>query len=321
MKIAVSIAVTGGTGGVARNLYTLSTVMASHTVDIYTMRFIPRGLVPQGKNVSIRWFEQGPQGPCITLYNRLYDLYIYYASRQPIYLGSHLNARKKAVLPNGNDVRAIETHFDYVLCQADDGIRYFEDLTKKAIIEPCVTLPVDHFESIEGLPDKYFLTVFNPYDLDREYSDGFKPYKGQDLLYETADHFALPLIWCHGDEAVHTEHNLEDHPNIIHFHNLAQEKMYYLYQQAAAYVSFSREEGYGWAIADAMLFDKPVISRRVGVLSSFDPDQHGLHLYHSKEELIKLISRDAFGAGAYDKSIFSPKRFENKLMNLIEPDI
>jgi len=317
MNIAISIAVTGGTGGVARNIYTLSKAMASHTVDIYTMRYIPRGFVPQGENIIIRWFENGPNGPRIIIENRNYDLYIYYASRNPIYLGEHLKVGKKSVLPNGNDVRAIEAYFDYVLCQADDGTRYFENLNKKAIIEPCVMPPVDHFESIEGLPEKYFLTVFNPYDLDREYEDGLKPYKGHDLLYETADHLALPLIWCHSDEALLSEHNLRKHPNIIHYHNLKQEKMYYLYQQATAYVSFSREEGYGWSIADAMLFDKPIISRRVGVLSSFDPEQKGLHIYQSKQELIGLITQDSFAPCEYDKSIFSPKRFEEKILALV----
>ena len=229
-----------------------------------------------------------------------------------------MNVKKKLVLPNGNDVRAIESYFDHVLCQADDGVRYFEDMNKKAVIEPCVVLPVDHLEPVGGIPSKFFLTVFNPYDLDRQYPDGLKPYKGHDLLYELADDFALPLIWCHGDDSLNIGHNLREHPNIIHFQNLKQEKMYYLYQMASTYISFSREESFSWSIADAMLFDKPIISRRVGVLSSFARNQKGLYLYETKQELRELLSNTSFDCDAYDKSHFSQKRFEKKLISLTQ---
>ena len=314
MKLAINIARTGGNGGVARSLFSLVKAMEYHDIDIYTMQFISNGFVPQGKNVTIRWFEKNNNELHITIdKEKEYDLFIYYASRTPIYLGEHLKSRKRIVIPNGNDVRPIEKRFDYVYCEAEDGIRYFATLNKKALITPCIILPVDHLNPIDDLPEKYFLTVFNPYDLDRHYSDGFKPYKGYDLIYEIADFFALPLVWCHTDEY---SHNIHAHPNIIHFTNLEQQKMYYLYQNATAYVSFSREESFGYAIADAMMFDKPIISRSVGVISLLDKNQKGLYLYRTKDGLKDFLKTEIFEDGDYDKTRFSPRIFEKELMDL-----
>jgi glycosyltransferase involved in cell wall biosynthesis len=317
MRIAINVARIGGIGGVSRNVYTFVRAMMDHEIDIYTMQFIPRGFVPQGENITIRWFEKKNDGLHIAIEkDKEYDLYFYYASRIPIYLGDQLNTRKKVVIPSGNDVRAIEGCFDYVYCQAEDGIRYFDDIRKKLAITPCVIIPVDQTEPVEGIPSAFFLTVFNPYELNRQYQDGLKPCKGYDLVYELADSFALPLVWCHTSETLPIKHNIREHPNIIHLDNLKQEKMYYLYQKTTAYVSFSREESFGWSIADAIMFDKPIISRRIGVLSSLDSNQKGLYFYRNTQELRDLFKYDAFESGSYDKECFSAERFEEKLLSL-----
>ena len=317
MNIAISIAITGGIGGIERNIYTFVKAMAEHSIDIYTMQFIPRGFVPKGKNVMIRWFEQTDNGLHITIEDqKYYDLYFYYAACRPIYIGNHIDVGKKIVIPNGNDVRAIEKNFDHVFCQAHDGIRYFDNLAKKALITPCVIIPVDHTQSVAGIPSEYFLTIFNPYDRDCKYDDGFKPCKGYDLLYDLADTMALPLIWCHSDESLPNRQNIKEHPNIIHMHNISQEKLYHLYEHATAYVSFSREESFGWSLADALMFDKPIISRNVGVISSLDPNQRGLYLYQNKAELQNLLQRSSFDNGSYDKTPFSPALFEKKILAL-----
>lgn len=317
MKIAISIGIVGGIGGIERNVYTFVKAMEAHMIDIYAMQFIPRGFVPRGDNVTIGWFEKRNDGLHITIdKDKEYDLYFYYAACGPVYIGNHLNVRKKLVLPNGNDVRAIEKYFDYVVCQAEDGIRYFDDMSKKVLITPCVIIPVTHTEPMEGIPSRFFLTVFNSYDLNRQYDDGLKPCKGYDLIYELADHFELPLVWCHSDESLPSKHNIKEHPNIIHFHNLKQEKMYYLYEKATAYVSFSREESFGWSIADAMMFDKPIISRNIGVISSCDFNQKGFYIYDNTLQLQDLLRKDSFENGAYDKECFLPQRFEEKLLSI-----
>ena len=120
-----------------------------------------------------------------------YDIYFYYAACSPVYIGNYLKARKKVVIPNGNNVREIEKHFDYVFCQAEDGTRYFDNIDKKLSITPCVIIPVDEREPVDNLPPRFFLTVFNPYHRNCVYEDGYKPYKGYDILYELADRFAL----------------------------------------------------------------------------------------------------------------------------------
>lgn len=322
MNIAVSIAITGGIGGIERNIYTFSKVMAAHSIDIYTMQFIPRGFVPRGKNVKIRWFEQRDDGLHITIEDRKdYALYIYYAACQPVYIGDRLNVRKKIVIPNGNDVRSIEKHFDYVFCQADDGIRYFDDMSKRAFISPCVIIPVDVTEPIADIPSKYFLTVFNPYDRNAQYEDGLKPTKGYDLIPQLADSMVLPLIWCHSDESLPVTQNIKEHPNIIHMPNISQETLYYLYKHATAYVSFSREESFGWSLADAIMFDKPIITRKIGVISSMDLNQRGLYLYQDSKELHNLLQKSVFENGNYDKTRFSPAIFEQKILALVDSSL
>jgi len=319
MNIAINIAITGGIGGIERNLYTFVRAMQAHSIDIYTMQFIPRGFMPQGNNVNIRWFEEKNGEYHIELEDKKnYDIYFYYAACSPIYIGNHLKTQKKVVIPNGNDVRGIEKNFDYVFCQAENGTRYFNDMTKKLPITPCVITPVDRVEPVNGLPSHFYLTVFNPYFRNCHYDDGFKPCKGYDLIYELADNLALPLVWCHSDRSLPVQENIKEHPNIIHMPNLSQEKLYYLYEHASAYISFSREESFGWALADAIMFDKPIISRNVGVISSLNPKQKGLYIYNNVEELKKLMGRQSFEKGDYDKELFSPEIFENKIISIIE---
>jgi len=318
MNIAISIAITGGIGGIERNIFTVTRALRSHSIDIHTMQYHTSGFDPKADNVRIRWFEQIGDSLHIEIDDRKkYDFYFYYAACHPVYIGDHLNVKRKIVIPNGNDVRKIEHYFDYVFCQADDGVRYFDNMAKKLLITPCVIIPVDHNEVVPNLPEKFFLTVFNPYDRICKYEDGMKPYKGYDILYETAEHFSMPLIWCHSDQSIPSKHNILDQPNIIHMHNLNQEQLYYLYEHATAYVSFSREESFGWSLADAIMFDKPIISKKIGIISSLDTEEKGLYLYKNKEELKKLVRRKKFTKGEYDKSPFAPARFENRLLSLI----
>ena len=217
MNIAISIAITGGIGGIERNLYTFVKAMNGHSIDIYTMQFIPRGFVPRGENVTIRWFEKNGDKLHIAIEDKKdYDIYFYYAACSPIYIGNYIKAQKRVVIPNGNDVREIEEHFDYVFCQADDGVRYFDDMNKKLSITPCVIIPVEKTEPVEDLPPRFFLTVFNPYHRDCHYEDGFKPYKGYDLLYESVDHLPFPLIWCHSDDSLPVNQNIKEHPKKYH---------------------------------------------------------------------------------------------------------
>jgi hypothetical protein len=100
--------------------------------------------------------------------------------------------------------------------------------------------------------------------------------------------------------------------------DLSQERLYYLYEHANAYISFSREESFGWALADAILFNKPIISRNIGVISSLAPNQKGLYIYSDSNELIEIVKHESFEKGDYDREIFSPEIFENKLLSIVD---
>ena len=316
MKIAFSVAFIGGIGGLERNIYSVAQGLSSHQIDIYTIGVNAQGFLPTGENVRISQAIVRPDKIGFrTAQSTIYDLYIHFAPGAPVYLGDHIRSRKRAIIPGGNDVRHLEHLFDYVICQAEDGIRYFDNLTKKVCITPPVVIPVNRTRAVENIPNEFFLTVFNPYALIREYGDGLKPCKGHDLVYEMADVFSLPLVWCHSNKSVKVGQTIQEHPKIFHLQNIAQERLYYLYDKATAYVSFSREEGFGWAVADAIMFDKPIISRRIGVLSSLSPHLPGLHIYSDAAELQSLISRRDFPEASYPKERFSPRLFEKNIRN------
>ena len=69
------------------------------------------------------------------------------------------------------------------------------------------------------------------------------------------------------------------------------------------------------------MFDKPIISRSVGVISSLDQDQKGLHIYRNAVELKDLLKRDSFENVNYDKSIFSPEIFEEKIISIADSSL
>ena len=89
----------------------------------------------------------------------------------------------------------------------------------------------------------------------------------------------IPIVWCYDASAL-IEQGLSDKLDLIEqveshrmvrvAKNLSIEQIYALYRDCRGYVSFSKSESYGWSLADAISFGKPICSRRTGVLSYFD---------------------------------------------------
>ena len=97
----------------------------------------------------------------------------------------------------------------------------------------------------------------------------------------------------------------------------SQGQIRYLYEKATAYVAFSREEGFGWSIADALLFQKPILARRVGVLT-FYGEEPGFYIYNDVDELRRLVRRGQYEMTNYDNTVLSPQNFAAKILSLSE---
>jgi len=303
-------------GGVARTIHTtISAINNWAHLDIFAASSLA---VPDTLNTTVHITDPSSKNYEAYCSGKEYDLYIYLASRKPVYLGNILNSTQQLVCPNGNYIYDIEDRFDYVWCQSPDNYKYFDTKSKGILLPPAITLPVTHVCPIEGLPDNFYLTVFNPYKDIRNYPDGEKVSKGYDVIEEIADSLPHPLIWCSTLGEKNISSYLKNHPKIILVYGISQEKLYYLYLKCNTYVSFSREESFGWALADAIVYDKPIVSRNIGIRTYFSLQQEGMYLYSSTEELRQLIKQAEFSSVTYDCDIFYPEVFSKTLKNLVE---
>ncbi len=128
-----------------------------------------------------------------------------------------------------------------------------------------VLLPPPYFDlaarsaSVPGIPAEFFLTVFNPYG----------DVKGLPDLRRALESTPLPIVWCRSNSTAAAEvpPELLHHPLLVHAVDLTVEQLRHLYERCTAYLCFSRTEGFGWAIADALRYSRAVVSRRLGVLT------------------------------------------------------
>jgi glycosyltransferase involved in cell wall biosynthesis len=109
---------------------------------------------------------------------------------------------------------------------------------------------------------------------------------------------------------------MRDHPNIIHVDDPSQAQLRFLYERCSAYVCFSRREGYGWSIADGLLAQKPIISRRIGVLSQLS-EVEGLAIYETEDQLSEFLAHGVDVSPQYDLQSFSPTRAVRTLETLV----
>ena len=173
-------------------------------------------------------------------------------------------------------------------------------------VDPGATQPVD------GIPDRFLLTVFNPYGEVKGIAD----------LERIIDTLPLPLVWCHSRATVEftLPDTLLDHPNIVHFDQLGSAERRWLYQRADAYLCFSRTESFGYAIADALAYSRAVVSRRVGVLSYPEAVHDSVFLVDDEWAFDwSLLDTVPLGPPDRDVSFMAPERFRSALLALLEP--
>jgi hypothetical protein len=231
-RILISTAFFGGVGGVEKLLQSIVESMPDTLFYIHAREVRTEGFVPRTRNFLLNWLP----APGVQL-----DLYVYLAGGgRPAYLGGRYAFTASIVDTCGADIQDIESKFDWIAIQSGNASRYSGREEKWIPAFPRVSLPAGR-KPID-LPEKYFLTVFNPY------SDKLK---GGDVVFRAAEHSAMPIVWCYSDKSGLKFAALREHPNVIQLKNLSQEALYHVYEHASAYVSFSLSESMGWSIMEA----------------------------------------------------------------------
>ncbi len=285
MRVLISAGWLGGAGGAERALHSVLRALESDDVDVVVRQRLGGSLAETGPRVRIfsmsdwRWkaaaVASGPKGalmrqvvnPVRRLVLPRYDVYLQFFAGPS--LAATVRAGVRLLIPSGNHVPSeLAGRFDYVALQAPDNSAFVEDGTPTVLLPPPVWDVSERATppSVE-LPDRFFLTVFNPYD----------PIKGVDDLAAAVDDAPHPIVWCHSQQTVSfpIPEKLRGHPRIVHVEEPDPAELRYLYENCVAYLSFSRSEGFAWSTADALRYSPLVVSREIGVFSYPESKQPG----------------------------------------------
>ncbi len=210
-------------------------------------------------------------------------------------------------MPCGNKVTRLRDKYDVVALESPDNARLVPDGWRSVLLPPPFSaLAEEAVEPSRSLPGEFFLTVFNPWD----------PLKGADDLATAADSAPLPIVWCHSNRTLQfdIEPRLAEHANIIHVDDPSTGEMRWLYERCAAYLSFSRTEGFGWAAADGLRYSRAVVSRPIGVFSFPESHQNGVHLVGEVWDFDwSLLDAGSTVAPDRDLSWMSPEVFRRRV--------
>lgn len=298
-RILISSAFFGGVGGVEKLLKTLIESMPDALFHIHAREVRTEGFVPRTHNFLLNWLPRRS--------SRL-DLYVYFpGGGKPPYLGDDFAFRSSIIDTCGADIRDIEDRFEWVAIQTGNAERYSQRPEKWILAFPSMRLTFPAGRKPVDLPEKYFVTVFNPY------SDKLK---GGDVVFRAAEHAAVPIVWCYSDKSGLKFTGLTQHPNVIQLKNLSQEELYYVYDHAMAYISFSHSEGLGWSIAEAYYTGLPIISREVGFVT-YIKHQPGVFVYREEAELFERVGRLDFDPPSYDHTYLDQNSFNNVFERII----
>jgi len=325
MRVLISTPFYGGVGGLERHVYSVVRAVAADGVhiDIVARRVISDGFYAVADNIRLlppsrmmpvgvfqrSLFRQGWEAlrPLFRYRQRSdYDLYIHYFHGYD--LSTLLQSKVRVMIPAGNALNESIPGFDAVMLEAPDNERLVPPGIASVLVPPPVFRESEYSHPVLGLPPRFLLTVFNPYG----------EVKGGDVMMRVADHSADPIVWCSSKVTREFDVSVYRHPNIIPIETPSQAELRWLYENCRSYVSFSRSEGFGWAIADALQYGSPIVARHVGVLTVPDVDLSSVEMYESVEELLAAITQDDFQRVERDLCALKPDEFRHKLMGLMK---
>lgn len=276
LRVLVSAGTVGGPGGAQRALSSILRACARDHVDVVARKVVgpladdaaaPRHL--WGRQ-HWRWVGSkstiGRNGAIASVLNPLrarvlpsYDVHI--RLFQGVELNAAVRARLRLLVPSGNFIESNTAEpFDYVAMQAPDNAAFVpEGVASTLLPPPLYPLSAQSRQPAVPLPPEFYLTVFNPYG----------PIKGTDDLERAVEQSRLPIVWCHSDKGVvnHVPQGLRDHPRVVHVSDPSEAELRWLYEHCAAYLCFSRTEGFGWSIADGLRHTPVIVSRDIGILT------------------------------------------------------
>lgn len=299
-RIMISTAFFGGVGGTEKHLKALVESMPDAAFDIKARQLKPVGFIPDTRNYTLN---------CCSRHGDAYDLYVYFAGGgRPELELDNFTFRKKLIYTNGADIRDIEQQFDHIAIQTPNYRRYCNSDGKTVLVFPPIRPLFPETRKAIDLPEKYFLTVFNPFS---------EEFKGNDLILRMAEAAVYPIVWCFSDKSGLVFGDVPEHPNLVKRKNLSQEELYYAYDHATAYVSLSRAESFGWSLAEAFYSDLPIITREVGFIG-YVKDQEGINLYETEEQLEQLLKETHYRKIPYDDGVFRENAFPQAVKRILQ---
>jgi glycosyltransferase involved in cell wall biosynthesis len=308
VRILISTHHFGGGGGIQRHVSsTIACLGPRHDIDVYAGEVEHAGyevdpalctVLPEWRGwdkVRRRLF--GLAGPH-------YDVYLHY--QHGLNVQHRYDVDVRMVIPCGDEVRSYEHMFDAVLLEAPDNVRHVDDQSKAVLLPPPLDVPADHSEPVAGVPDEFFLTVFNPHH----------PRKGLADMREVAPKSPIPFVWCR-NERFAVDHRANELEGIVELMDLSQAQLRFLYERCRAYVCFDHNQGFGWSLADALQYGVPTVSHGRGVMSIPGLDTTGCAIFETNDELVELLQRDDYTRVQRDLGDMSPDRFVERFEALV----
>jgi glycosyltransferase involved in cell wall biosynthesis len=330
MRVLLSPPFIGGAGGIERAVHDVTSVFAGfgHRVDIAAQRTLGGtwAIDPERFHAVPRWRIRGagmhhrksidlPLRAARPLRRQLsprYDLHLGFRWTQDI--NRVVRADCRWITPSGYPLTPDEmSTYDAAALEAPDNLRFVPPGVPAILLPPPLLPLADEAERPSGLPEQFILTVFNPYS----------PVKGLDELRSFLGTTPLPVVWClsSGTLPVEVPPDLVDHPRLVVQRDMTRPQLRYLYEHAFAYVSFSRSEGFGWAIADGLRYSPRVVARRIGVLSFDEALQPGVTVFDGQQGVAGLdwgaLEHDVAPIGGRNLDWLSAEAFHDRVMNLL----
>lgn len=328
LRMLISAGWLGGAGGAERALYSILRALEGDRVEVVVRERLAGAwsVTPPGVRVSSpfdkEWWGAGHRAgakgfalqrlanPVRRALHGRYDVYLQFLAGATI--APAARPAVSLVIPSGNAVAPeVARGFDAVAMQAPDNARLVPHGVGSVLLPPPVfdLAPRPEAPGVP-VPDRYFLTVFNPYD----------PVKGLDDLKQAADEAPLPFVWCHSQATLRFDVPLElrEHPRIHHVTDATPPQLRHLYENCAAYASFSRTEGFGWSAADALRYAPAVATRPIGVFSNASAWQPGaFRLPESGRVDWDLLLDGASDPAERDLSALDPTAFRRRLHEVV----
>lgn len=177
-----------------------------------------------------------------------------------------LNPCEYHFLNNGRYNKEIYKYYDIIWKETPQSMD--KELNKEIFICPPIFLKYEELKNnkivdqIKG--EKFYVTVANYYDINM---------KGIDLIYKFAETSKYPIIWFNSDTKTYCEFPKFKKPeNLKIARNIRHSTILDTVAKSEAYICFSRSEGFGFAISEAVMLNKPIVTKKVGLVKYFPED-------------------------------------------------